>query len=176
MADSGSLVCVCAGASSAVQKVLPYTKGVMGRATIDYSSQPAGNATLLKVIGNTFILNMNEVLSEGLVLAEKTGLGSANLHTFIENLFPGPYAACSNHMVTGDYYQRDEPLFHVDLARKDARHALDLAERNRCSVPALQAAERHLVKVKEHCGDRGDLLGIYGAVRQESGLKFENKE
>ncbi|KAF2637598.1 6-phosphogluconate dehydrogenase-like protein NAD-binding protein [Massarina eburnea CBS 473.64] len=176
MADAGSLVCVCAGTSSSVQKVLPYTKGVMGRETIDYSSQPSGNATLLKVIGNTFILNMNEVLSEGHVLAEKTGLGSANLHTFIESLFPGPYAAYSNRMMAGDYYQRQEPLFHVDLARKDARHALDLAEKNGCSVPALQVADRHLAKAKEHLGDKGDIPSIYGAVRQESGLKFENKE
>ncbi|KAF1960766.1 6-phosphogluconate dehydrogenase-like protein NAD-binding protein [Byssothecium circinans] len=176
MADSGSLICVCAGASPSVQKVLPYTKGVLGRATIDYSSQPSGNASLLKVIGNTFILNMNEVLSEGHVLAEKTGLGPANLHSFIEALFPGPYTAYSNRMMAGDYYQREEPLFHVDLARKDARHALDLAQRNGCSVPALQVAERHLVKVKEHCGDRGDIPGIYGAVRQESGLRFENKD
>lgn len=176
MADSGNLICVLAGAGASVAKVKPYTKGVMGRADIDYSNQPAGNATLLKIIGNTFILNMVEVLSEGHVLAEKTGLGTANLHTWIETMFPGPYAAYSNRMLQGDYYQRDEPLFHVDLARKDARHALDLAKKNGCSVPALSVADQHLVKVKAHLGDKGDIPSIYGAVRQESGLKFENKE
>jgi 3-hydroxyisobutyrate dehydrogenase-like beta-hydroxyacid dehydrogenase len=147
----------------------------MGRADIDYSNQPAGSATLLKVIGNTFILNMCEVLSEGHVLAEKSGLGTSNLHSFIETMFPGPYTAYSNRMLEGDYYQREEPLFHVDLARKDARHALALAESNGCSMPALKVAEQHLVKVKEHLGEKGDIPSIYGAVRQESGLKFENK-
>jgi 3-hydroxyisobutyrate dehydrogenase-like beta-hydroxyacid dehydrogenase len=176
MADAGSLVCVLAGQKAAIDKVKPYTKGVMGRADIDFSGQPAGKSTLLKVIGNTFILNMVEILSEGHTLAEKTGLGTDNLHQFIETMFPGPYAAYSNRMLTGDYYQREEPLFHVDLARKDARHAMDLAKSSGTSVPALAVAEAHLVKVKEHLGDRGDIPSVYGAVRQESGLKFENKD
>ena len=64
MADSGNLVCVLAGQKAAVDKVKPYTKGVVGRADIDFSGQPAGNSSLLKIVGNTFILNMVEVLSE----------------------------------------------------------------------------------------------------------------
>ncbi|KAF2111120.1 6-phosphogluconate dehydrogenase-like protein NAD-binding protein [Lophiotrema nucula] len=176
MADSGNLICVIAGKKSSAEKVKPYTKGVMSRADIDFFDQPAGNATLLKVIGNTFILNMVEVLSEGHVLAEKTGLGTANLHSWIETMFPGPYAAYSSRMLVGDYYQREEPLFHVDLARKDARHALNLAEKNGVYTPGLKVAEGNLGKVKEHLGDKGDIPSIYGAVRKESGLRFENKD
>lgn len=95
MADAGSLVCVTAGKADAVKKVLPYTDGVMGRATIDFSDQPAGNSTLLKVIGNTFILNMVNQLSEGHVLAEKSGLGVENLHNFISTMFPGIFLLAS---------------------------------------------------------------------------------
>ena len=73
----------------------------MGRADIDLSDQPAGNATRLKVIGNTFILNMVSQLSEGLVLAEKSGLGAENLHQFISELFPGVYTAYSSRMIQG---------------------------------------------------------------------------
>jgi 3-hydroxyisobutyrate dehydrogenase-like beta-hydroxyacid dehydrogenase len=91
MADNGQLVCVLAGPKASVEKVKPFTKGVIGRAFVDFSGQPAGKATLLKVIGNTFILNMVETLSEGHVLAEKSGLGTDNLHSFIETMFPGPY-------------------------------------------------------------------------------------
>lgn len=91
MAESGQLVCVLAGPAAAVGQVKKYTKGVIGRANIDFSDQPHGKATLLKVIGNTFILNMVESLSEGHTIAEKSGLGCENLHTFIETMFPGPY-------------------------------------------------------------------------------------
>ena len=108
MADSGQLICVFAGPASAVKQVIQYGKGVMGRANIDFSDQAQGKATLLKIIGNTFILNMVETLSEGHVLAEKSGLGSENLNQYIEAMFPGPYAAYSARMMSGDYHKRDE--------------------------------------------------------------------
>ena len=108
MAENGQLVCVLAGPAADVERVKPYCKGVIGRANIDFSDQEPGKATLLKVIGNTFILNMIETLSEGHTIAEKSGLGNDNLHQFIETMFPGPYAAYSGRMMSGDYYKRDE--------------------------------------------------------------------
>ena len=114
MADNGQLICVIAGDASDVAKVKPYCKGVMGRANIDLSDQPPSKALLLKVIGNTFVLNMVEVLSEGHTIAEKTGLGTENLHQFIENMFPGPYTTYSNRLLSGDYYNREI----VSLANK----------------------------------------------------------
>ena len=146
----------------------------MGRAIIDFSGQPARKALLLKVIGNTFILNMIEALSEGHVLAEKSGLGNAELHQFIETMFPGPYTAYSTRMTSGDYYKREDPLFAVDLARKDARHAMALAKDAGTQLKDVEVADAHLVKVKEHMGERGDIASIYGAVRKEAGLTFEN--
>jgi len=174
MAEGGQLVCVLAGPKSLVEKVKPYCKGVMGRAEIDFSDQAPSKATHLKIIGNTFVLNMVETLSEGHALAEKSGLGSENLHNFIETMFPGPYTAYSGRLMSGDYYKRDEPLFGVDLARKDAKHALSLA--NACGVKMrdVEVADAHLADVQKAQGSKGDIAGIYGAVRQESGLKYEN--
>jgi len=177
MADAGTLICVLAGPAASVKIVIPYTTGVMGRANIDFSDQAPGQATLLKVIGNTFVINMVEALSEGHTLAESSGLGTDNLHTWIEVMFPGPYTAYSSRMLAGDYYKREEPLFAVDLARKDAGHALDLAAKSGgVRLGALEVADKHLEQVKEHLGAKGDLPSIYGAVRAESGLKFENKD
>lgn len=118
---------------------------------------------------------MVETLSEGHVLAEKSGLGSDNLHTFIETMFPGPYTAYSQRMRTGDYFNREEPLFQAHLARKDAAHAKSLAESSGCRLKAVEVADQHLKEVVEHAGDKGDIAGIYGAVRKEAGLKFENQ-
>jgi len=174
MADNGQLVCVLAGPRASVEKVKPYTKGVIGRANIDFGGQPVGKALLLKVIGNTFVLNMVETLSEGHVLAEKSGLGGDNLHQFIETMFPGPYTAYSTRMISGDYHKREEPLFAVDLARKDAKHAMNLANDAGTRLKDLEVADAHLEQVKKHRGEAGDIAGIYGVVRQEAGLKFEN--
>jgi 3-hydroxyisobutyrate dehydrogenase-like beta-hydroxyacid dehydrogenase len=174
MADNGQLVCIVAGPKAATEKVMPYTKGVMGRAVIDFGDQPCEKATTLKLIGNTMILNMVESLSEANVLAEKSGLGSDYLNKFVEIMFPGPYTAYLGRMMSGDYYKREEPLFAVDLARKDARHAKDLAKAFGTQMKSVEIADMHLAAVKEHMGERGDIAGIYGAVRQEAGMKFEN--
>jgi len=174
MADQGQLVCVLAGPKESVEKVKPYTKGVIGRANIDFGGQPTGKATLLKVIGNTFILNMIETIAEGHVLAEKSGLGNDNLHQFIETMFPGPYTSYSGRMLSGDYHKREEPLFAVDLARKDAGHAMELAKRAGTRLKDIEVADAHLEQVKSHKGASGDIAAIYGAVRQEAGLRFEN--
>jgi len=174
MADAGQLVCVLAGPKEGVEKAKPYCKGVMGKANIDFGGQPAEKATLLKVIGNTFILSMIETISEGHVVAEKTGLGVEDLHQFIEIMFPGPYTAYSNRLMSGDYYKREEPLFAVDLARKDARHAQGLANKAGVTMKNVQLADGYLEQAKEHMGARGDIASMYGAKRVESGLKFEN--
>lgn len=174
MAEGGQLVCVLAGPKEDVKKVVPYCKGVMGRANIDFGGHSPEKATLLKVIGNTFILSMVETISEGQVVAEKTGLGVDILHQFLEVMFPGPYAAYSDRMKSGDYYKREEPLFAVDLALKDARHAQALANKAGVHMKNVEIASEYLKSVKEHMGARGDIAGIYGAKRVEAGLKFEN--
>lgn len=174
MADAGQLVCVLAGPKQGVDKVKPYCTGVMGRAEIDFSDQAPSKATQLKVIGNTFIVSMVDTLAEGHVVAEKSGLGVDALHKFVETMFPGPYTAYSNRLKSGDYYKRDEPLFGVDLARKDARHAQALAEKAGTSFENVKVADRYLKGVQDHMGSKGDIAGIYGAKRVEAGLKFEN--
>ncbi|KAL2129532.1 hypothetical protein VTI74DRAFT_7638 [Chaetomium olivicolor] len=174
MADAGQLLGVLAGPRTSVERARPYFKGVMAREEIVMSDEPYGKALQLKLIGNTFVLNMVEQLAEGHVLAEKSGLGTKYLHQWVENMFPGPYAAYSTRMLSGDYHQRDYPLFAVDLAMKDAGHALKLAEAAGTRLRNVETGDAHLVQVKEHAGELGDIAGIYGAVRKEAGLKFEN--
>lgn len=173
MADAGNLVPVPAGPKGAVDRVKPYLEGVTSRAIIDMSDEPYRKASTLKLIGNTFILNMVEQIAEGHVLAETSGLGTQYSHKFIELMLPGIYPPYSNRMLSGDYWKREEPLFHADLARKDAGHAIKIARDSGAKVPNAETADRHLEMVQKHTS-KGDIAGIYGAVRQDAGLKFEN--
>jgi hypothetical protein len=74
----------------------------------------------------------------------------------------------------GDYHKREEPLFQVDLARKDARHMLALSKEHGVEMGPVKTIDKHFEGVKEHMGERGDIAGIYGAIRKEAGLPFEN--
>lgn len=174
-AEAGHLIAVLAGPTTSVDRARPWFVGVTSRAEIDLAGQPYGKATTLKVIGNTFVLNMVEQLAEAHVLAEKSGLGTQPIHELVSALFPGPYTAYSTRMLTGDYHTRTEPLFAVDLARKDARHAKSIAEAAGTRMRNVERADAHLAQLKEHAGELGDIAGIYGAVRKEAGLKFENE-
>lgn len=174
-ADDGQLIVVPAGPAEAVSKLKPFLDGVTARATIDLSGQDVGRASLLKVFGNTFILNTVETLAEGLVAAEKSGLGAEAYQQWVEMMFPGPFAKYAERMTSGDYYRREEPLFAVDLARKDLRHATSLAADSGVRMRSVEVTDRFLRDVKAERGEKGDIAAVYGAVRKHSGLEFENK-
>lgn len=173
MADAGTLVAVPAGPKSAVDRVKPYLEGVTARALIDMSDESYSKASTLKLVGNSFVLNMVEQIAEAHVLAEKSGLGTDYTHRFIELMMPGIYPPYSQRMLTGDYWKREEPLFNVYLARKDAGHVLKIAKDAGVPMSNVEIADASLATVQKH-SDKGDIAGIYGAVRQAAGLKFEN--
>jgi 3-hydroxyisobutyrate dehydrogenase-like beta-hydroxyacid dehydrogenase len=182
MADAGLLICVPSGHKRDVSKILPYTVGVMARANIDLSyddndtTQDIGKGSTFKLIGNSFILSFVEQLGEGLTLAEKSGIGIDPVKQWMELMFPGPLPKYIERMQTGDYYKREYPLFPVDLARKDLSHVTDVAKQNGMEMKSLEVVDEYLKDVKEHSGERGDIAGVYGAIRKASGLKFENCE
>ena len=118
MAAAGQVIPVLAGPQEAVAQAKPFTVGVIAKAVIDFSDQPPAKASQLKILGNTVLLGMVESIAEGLVVAEKCGLGTDALHQFFEAVFPRPYVAYSSRMRSGDYHDRDEPLFAIDLASK----------------------------------------------------------
>jgi 3-hydroxyisobutyrate dehydrogenase-like beta-hydroxyacid dehydrogenase len=90
---------------------------MMGRAMIDLGDQPPQAATTLKVTGNSFIFNMVEAVAEGDVLAEKTGLGSAALHQYLQLFLPGIYPSYSRRIMTGDYWNRSLAMVLILLSK-----------------------------------------------------------
>lgn len=174
-ADAGALIFVPAGPKAVVEKLKPYSVGVMGKSEVSLADRPYGAASTLKLIGNTFILNMITQLAEGLTLAEKSGVGTEPLKGFIDSLFGGVYSAYADRMVKGTYWKMEEPLFSADNAIKDATHAQSIAKSVGAEVKNAGNAREYLEDVKKHAGGaKGDIAGIYGAARMRAGLKYEN--
>ncbi|KAI8630578.1 NAD binding domain of 6-phosphogluconate dehydrogenase-domain-containing protein [Xylariaceae sp. FL1651] len=174
-ADAGALIFVPAGPKSSLEKLRPFIKGVMGRVEIPFEDRPYEAALKLKLLGNTFVLNMVAVLAEGLTLGEKIGVGVEPVKQFVEMLFGGVYAGYADRMVKGTYWKMEEPLFSADNARKDASHAMDLAKSAGMELQLMKKVDDYLEVLADHAGgSKGDIAGVYGAVRKQSGLKFEN--
>ena len=176
IANTGSLVAVPAGPVALVSEVTPFLDGVISRATVNLAGEEPGKASLLKITGNTFISSMVETLAEGHVFAEKAGLDPELLHKAIGYMFPGPYTPYSKRMLSGDYYKREEPLFSVDFARKDAAHAIKLADAVGVDLRIVKTLDAHLASVQEEVGGKGDISAVYGVMRKESGLPYQNGE
>ncbi len=177
-ADAGHMVVVPAGSPDAINRIQPFLVNVTSKAVLDLgpeSVNDVGRASLMKVLGNTFILNTVETLAEGMVAAEKSGLGTDAYKQWVSTMFPGPFAKYAERMTTGDYFKRDEPLFAVDLARKDLRHAANLAGASGMTLPSVKVTDDYLKIVKEEKGEKGDIAGVYGAIRKGAGLPFDNQ-
>ena len=53
---------------------------------------------------------------------------------------------------------------------------MHLAEEAGVRIKAVELIDQHLADVEKAKGDKGDIAGIYGAVRLEAGLPYENQK
>ncbi|KAK4494824.1 hypothetical protein PRZ48_014180 [Zasmidium cellare] len=173
-AEAGQLVCVPAGPAVAVAQLRPFCEGVIARKIIDLSDSAPSKATTLKILGNGFLLSTVHALAEAHVVAEKASLDPTDLHKFFELMLGGVGASYSARFLHGDWYRREPPIFSVDLARKDARHAQNLARNCGGVVKSVDLPDVYLRVVQERKGSSGELAAIYGAKRLEAGLPYEN--
>ena len=175
VAEAGNLVFVPAGPAAGIAALAPYTTGVMGRAVIPFPDVAPGTALQLKLIGNACILNMVSQLAESLALAEQTDVGAAGFEQFANLIFGGVHSAYARRMTQGTYWTMENPLFSADNAIKDGLHAVALGKSVGVELRNTETALAYLRVVKEHAGgEKGDVAGMYGAVRQSIGLKYEN--
>ena len=58
------------------------------------------------------------------------------------------------------------------MAQHLASEVLGMANQAGVSLKAYEVAAKHMDEVWNQVGDKGDLAGIYGVVRRESGLEF----
>ena len=116
---------------------------------------------------------MIEALAEGHTLAEKSGLGTVNLEKFLEIVFPGPYMVHSKHMTSGRYHHAS-PIGNVAMVKGVAEHVLDLAASCGTKLPAYETARKQMNVLEDTKGPAADIDGLYGTIRMQSGLKFEN--
>ncbi|KAI1275216.1 NAD binding domain of 6-phosphogluconate dehydrogenase-domain-containing protein [Xylaria sp. FL0933] len=175
-ADAGMLVFLPAGPKAAVDKMRPYTTGVMGRAEVPFEDKPYETSLKLKLLGNTFVINMVTQLGEGFTLGEKCGVGVERVKQFVDLLFGGVYSGYAERMVKGTYWKMEEPLFSADNARKDAGHAITMAREAGVELKLIKESDEYLKVVADHAGgSKGDIAGIYGAARKLNGLKYENE-
>jgi hypothetical protein len=61
------------------------------------------------------------------------------------------------------------------MVKEITDHVLDLAKESGVELNVYKIGCKHLEEVEKYVGSNGDISGIYGALRMENGLTFENR-
>jgi len=131
-------------------------------------------AANFKLVGNFFVIGAVELLSEGMTLSEKTGIGRDKLMEFIDLLFPfGPFQNYGKKMQKDTF--TTEVGFTVTNALKDVGHMRRLAAESECPLPVADIFHQHLITVKANGGENYDYSGAVEALRVAAGLSSVNK-
>lgn len=146
-AQKGELVVMASGPQSLRERVQPVFDAVGRRTT--WVGEEAGAGTRLKLVTNAWIVSVVEGAAETIALAEGLGLdGSA----FLEAIDGGPLDMPYLRLKAEAMVERDfEPAFTLKLAAKDARLAVESAERLDLDLPVLKAISARMQEaVPEH--------------------------
>ncbi|KAH7192618.1 NAD binding domain of 6-phosphogluconate dehydrogenase-domain-containing protein [Fusarium flagelliforme] len=177
VAAQGKLLWIIAGPSGAVEKILPYIEGVMGRGVIRVGEDIRASGKM-KTAGNFITAGFMEIIAEAHVLAEKSGLGSENLEALIEQQYGALPFSMSQRLTTGAYMpaRGDRPWSDLNLAIKDVGHGIALAEQSGTKLEVAEVAIKHLKDAKKFSDNEEralDSSSMYGILRKEAGLDFE---
>jgi 3-hydroxyisobutyrate dehydrogenase len=147
-AAEGKLVVLASGPAEARERVGPLFDAV-GQKTVWLGE--AGAGTRMKMVTNSWLVSVVEGLAEALALAEAAGLDPKD---FLEVVSGGPLDMPYMQMKARAMIEHDfEPSFKLSLAAKDARLAVELAQRLGLDLPMLRAIRDRLAEGAERHGE-----------------------
>ncbi len=129
-----------------------------------------GMGSRMKIVNNFMAIAMNALTAETLTLAEASGLERDVVLDVLRGTTAGQGHLNTTYpakVLKGD----TTPGFMIDLAAKDLRLALKLAESLSTPVAVGAAAEALYVQAQEHGHGRKDWTVLYSTVRALAGLE-----
>ena len=154
-AAEGKLVVMASGPESQRERLGPLFEAV-ARRTMWLGD--AGAGTRLKLVTNAWIVATVEGAAEAIALAEGLGLDG---RLFLEAIDQGPLDMPYLRLKGEAMLERDfEPTFALKLASKDARLAVESAQRRGLDLPVLEAIDERMREAVPEHGER-DLSVTY---------------
>lgn len=175
VAAAGKLLFIPSGDAEDIKAFTPYALS-MGRRVLPLGSDLSKSSTL-KLIGNSFVLSLMEIIGEGLVFAEAAGFDSDVYPDLIADIFGATIGSYAARISKGSYVPPEgtAPGFSAKNALKDINHALELAKKANVKLPALEVSKSNVEKAIELKGEHLDGAAMYGTLRNAAGLDFENE-
>jgi len=163
---SGNAIFAVSGDSQAVEAARPHLSA-MGRATYEVGS--GRQASVVKLCTNAILGALTELLSEVLVLGEKSGVRRGDLMAIINDSAIG--STFSRYKTPTFVDLSMEPTFTPEGQRKDVRLALALARDTGTSMPMVALTEVLFSQlIGSGLGEGRDFAALIYQVARDSGL------
>jgi 3-hydroxyisobutyrate dehydrogenase-like beta-hydroxyacid dehydrogenase len=164
-AESKQLYILTSGDESAKQKAQPVLDA-MSQRIFDYGPDPAA-ANTVKLMMNYMIFVVTEMLSEVLLMAEKSGIEKQLLlDTMLSTIFGAPVIKTYGGLIVRE---QDNPNgFKTRLASKDLRLAQEAAAMYNTSLPMGEAIQKHFKEIIEAEGGDNDVSLLIKHLRSFS--------
>ncbi len=164
-AEKGTLVIMTGGRKETHDALMPVMMAIGSKAI---HCGDVGQASVVKLIGNTMISYMLEGFCEGVVLAKKAGV---DVEKLLEVIMASGYASPYFPFKLKNIQERDfDTHFSVDLLVKDQGLMLDEASSLRVPMPGL-AAIREVFQAARAQGWGGeDIAAVYKVIEKAAGL------
>jgi 3-hydroxyisobutyrate dehydrogenase-like beta-hydroxyacid dehydrogenase len=164
-AEKGTLVIMTGGKKALHDELMPVMMAIGSKAI--YCGE-TGQATIVKLIGNSLISFMLEGLCEGLLVAKKAGVPS---ETLLEVVMASGYASAyfpfkSQAIAKGDY----DTHFALDLLVKDQTLMLAEAAARGVPLPGLAAIREVCQSARAQGYGQEDIAAVYKALARASGI------
>ncbi len=166
-AENGTLALMASGREEHFRAAEPFLE-VLGK--VNYVGGEPGHAQLIKVINNLMSVTALAIASEGLVLAQKSGLDPEALIRVV-NAGTGRSNASEDkvpkHILTRSF----DFGFALGLSAKDIRLCLEEAEALGVPMIVGNAVRQLLTIARGLAGENGDLTEIIKPVEQWAGVE-----
>jgi 3-hydroxyisobutyrate dehydrogenase-like beta-hydroxyacid dehydrogenase len=163
-AEKGTLVLMTGGRREVHDELMPVMMAIGSKAI--YCGE-IGQASIVKLIGNTIISFMLEGLCEGLVVGRKAGL---TIETMLEVIMASGYASPYFTFKGGAIARRDwDTHFSIDLLVKDQGLMLDEAGTHRVPMPGLAAIREVFQAARAQGFGAEDIAAVVKAVEAAAG-------
>jgi 3-hydroxyisobutyrate dehydrogenase-like beta-hydroxyacid dehydrogenase len=164
LAERGALTILAGGDAALLERVRPVLES-MGQTIFHLGGTGAGAA--MKVALQGVLSVINEAIAEGLVLAERSGIGRETAYdVFAGGAVASPYVQYKR----GAFLEpASTPVaFTVDLMRKDLRLTFDLADEAGLRLPAVGAADEVLARAAANELGAADFARVADVLRESS--------
>ncbi|EIN10398.1 NAD(P)-binding protein [Punctularia strigosozonata HHB-11173 SS5] len=161
VADRAQLLVAVSGPYGARKEVAHLIVPAMARKVIDLGENPE-KAPTSKLVANSMVMGMAEVMAEAFTMAEKTGIGAGTVYDLVKEVLPAPPMIMYGEKMLHDRFDGTKG-FAIDGGIKDSSYIRNLAAQHGAPMAAIDVSHNHFLTARS----------VHAAATRQGGTPWE---